>query len=148
MAYSIARSVHIRRKPAEVAAVVTRMEELGKYLVGFSRFESVGSKRNQIGAEYEVYLDIGTIQVGGRVAITDLDESGRLGWTSKRGTRHSFALKTELDGDGSRITISLSYELAGRLLARISERIGGTILARNMEASAEKLRHHLEFELD
>ena len=147
MAHSIFRSIHIRRKPEEVAAVVTRMEELGKYMVGFSRFAPVGKKKNQLGAEYEVYLDVGTIQVGGRVEITDFDSAGRLGWTSRRGTRHSFALKTDPDGDGSRISISLSYELAGGLLARLSERIGGTILTRNLEASAEKLRHHLEFEL-
>lgn len=148
MARTISKTITIRQHPDKVAYVVTDMEQLAKYMVGFSRFEPVGDLTNAKGAEYEVYLDIGTIYVGGRVKITEYDPQGRLAWTSIRGTRHSFSLQAEAEAaDQTRLEISLRYELAGKLLARLSERLGGTILNRNLEASTEKLRHHLEFEL-
>lgn len=146
MSHSVTESIMVRRPGPEVVGAFSDLDNLAPLLVGFSKFQPTGSKRAEVGAEYEVFLDVGTIHVGGRVVLTDFAPTGRIAWKSVRGTRHNFTLVLEGIGDRTQVTTTMEYEFAGGMLARLSERIGSKIIQRNLCASLEKIRHHLEFE--
>lgn len=109
----------------------------------FSRCGFVKSRND--GDLWDVYMDSGTIHLGGRVLITPPTGS-LLKWRSVQGTRHSFAALVEPEGDGSRLTLTLTFWTTGLGIARLSEWLGRGLVARNLEAAAEEIRHHLEFE--
>ncbi|KQZ75089.1 MULTISPECIES: SRPBCC family protein [unclassified Nocardioides] len=139
MATNVTRTVVVRRPPEEVAAFATDPDRLFPIMGGIDRFERLGD------GEYDVFLDIGTIHVGGRVLLENPD-SRTLVWRSVRGTTSDFRLEVTDHPDGSLVTSSLSLRLSGLLMARLSEILGRGIMARHLTAGLEQLRHHLEFD--
>lgn len=143
MAQTVTVSRQVRRPVDETSAFVTDPRKLLSQLSTLSRCRFVESGDD--GELWDVFLDSGTVHLGGRVLIAPPDGS-RLRWRSVRGTRHSFEDLVEPEGESSRLTISLTFSVTGLGVAWISEMIGRGLVARNLEAIAEEVRHHLEFE--
>lgn len=143
MTQTVSVSRHIRCPVGEAGAFVTDPHKLFSTLSLFdrSRFIEAGDD----GELWDVYMNSGTIYLGGQVVITS-SEGNRLSWRSVRGTRHSFDAAVEPDGGGSRLTMTLTFSASGLGIGRISELIGRGLVSRNLTAAAEEVRHHLEFE--
>jgi len=137
---SVAR--RIRRPAEDTSAFITDMHKLVPAVSTFKRCEFIGDSDE--GQVWDVFLQSGTLYLGGRVAAHADDR--RLAWRSMRGTRHRFEALVEDDRRGSRLILTLSYSLTGLGTARLTELLGRGIVARNLEAAAEEIRHHLEFE--
>lgn len=143
MTQTIRVARHIRCPAGEVSAVVTEPRNLLSKVDTLSRCRFV--EADDDGELWDIYLDSGTVNLGGRVLITAPEEN-RLHWKSVRGTRHSFEALVDPDGEGSLLTMTLTFSVTGLAIARISEMIGRGLVARNLEAIAEEVRHRLEFE--
>jgi hypothetical protein len=143
MAQTVTVSRQVRRPVDETSAFVTDPHKLLSQLSTLSRCRFIESGED--GELWDVFLDSGTVHLGGRVLIAPPD-GNRLQWRSVRGTRHSFEALVEPEGESSRLTISLTFSVTGFGIAWISEMIGRGLVARNLEAIAEEVRHHLEFE--
>ena len=73
-------------------------------------------------------------------------DGNRLHWHTIRGTRALLDALVEPDGEGSCLKMTLKFSVTGYGIAWVSEMIGRGLVARNLEAIAEEIRHHLEFE--
>ena len=142
MTQTVSVSRHIRCPADEATAVVTDPRNLLSKIETLSRCRFVEDSDG--GELWDIYLDSGAVHLGGRVLITS--EGNRLHWKSVRGTRHSFEALVEPDGEGSCLTMTLKFSITGLAIAWISEMIGRGLVARNLEAIAEEVRHRLEFE--
>jgi hypothetical protein len=143
MAQTVTVAKRIRRPFEEVSAFVADPHRFIPVLATVGRCQYIGDSDQ--GQLWDVFLVSGTLHLGGRVLVTHT-EDGRLSWRSRRGTRHRFEGRGERDGDACRVTLALTYSLTGIVIARFNELIGRGIVARNLEAAAEELRHRLEFE--
>ena len=143
MTQTVSVSRHIRRPLDESGAFISDPHKLLSALSTLSRCRFIESCDD--GELWDVFVDSGTVQLGGRVLVTQPADS-RLQWRSVRGTRHSLEAFVEAEDEGSRLTISLTFSVTGLGIAWISEMIGRGLVARNLEAIAEEVRHHLEFE--
>lgn len=143
MPQTVSVSMHIRHPVEDTGSFISDPQKLFAHVSTFSRCRFI--EANDDGELWDVYMDSGTIYLGGRVLMTS--GANRLSWRSVRGTRHSFRAGVEQDGDGSRLTLSLTFSTSGFAIAWISELIGRGLVARNLEAAAQEIRHHLEFEL-
>ena len=143
MTQKVTVSRHVRCPVDESSAFVTDPHRLFSKLSTLSRCRFIESRDD--GELWDVFLDSGTVHLGGRVLATSPDD-GRLHWQTVRGTRHTFDAVVEPDGQDSRLTMTLSFSVAGFGIAWISEMIGRGLVSRNLEAIAEEIRHHLEFE--
>jgi Polyketide cyclase / dehydrase and lipid transport len=141
------QTVSVTRKvkcPAdEAGAFITDMHKLVSTVSGFKRCQFIGDGDD--GQLWDVFMQSGTIYVGGRVLVTQADKR-RLSWQSVSGTRHSFDARVDDDDSGSRVTLTMSFTLGGRGVGIFSELVGRGIVSRTLEAGAEEIRHHLEFE--
>jgi carbon monoxide dehydrogenase subunit G len=145
MTQRIRRSIVVRRPHDEVAAFVTDPPRLLEAIPGFARFKHLGSAGEPPGAEHwEVFLEIGTLHVGGRVLVLQ-PSSDRIEWRSDRGTSHSFCMSVEPLGEHSRLTVEMEYHLSGLLMAWAAERLARGIVVRHLEAGLEEVRHLLEY---
>jgi hypothetical protein len=143
MTQNVTVSKRIRRPVEEVGAFVADPHRLVPVITTVGRCEYIGDDdQDQL---WDVFLVSGTLHLGGRVLVTR-DGSHGLRWRSLRGTRHSFKAHVEGDEQTCRLTVSLTFSLAGLGIARLSELIGRGIVARNLQAAVEELRHRLEFE--
>jgi hypothetical protein len=143
MAQTITVSRHVRCPIDKATAFVTHPHNLLSQMSTLSRCRFIESTDD--GELWDVFLDSGAVHLGGRVLIPPPD-GNRLEWRSVRGTRHSFTAVTEPVGDETRLTVSLTFSVTGYGIAWISEMVGRGMVARNLDAIAEEIRHHLEFE--
>jgi len=138
----LTRAITIRRPHREVAGFVTDPHRFLPVIPGFARFTYVGPAAED-GEEWDVFLDVGTLHVGGRVVVRH-PSVNRLEWSSARGARHSFAMTVEPIGEHTRLTMTLEYQFPGLLMARITELLGRSIAGRHLDAGLEEVRHLLE----
>jgi len=146
MSQTVTVSRHVRCPVDEASAFVTDPHKLLSNMSTLSRCRFIES--TETGELWDVYVDSGTVHLGGRVLVTPPTDfqASRLHWESVRGTRHSFDARVEPDGDGTRLTLALKFSVTGYAIAWISELIGRGLVGRNLEAIAEEIRHQLEFE--
>jgi len=147
MSQRVTRSILVRRSHEDVAAFVTDPHQVLPVVPGFARFAYVDDNVDDRGADaeqWDVFLEVGTLHVGGRVLVVR-PSANQLEWQSDRGTRHSFSLEVEPVGEHAQVTMEIEYGLSGLLMARISEILARGIVVRHIEAGLEEIRHHLEY---
>ncbi|GAB3867147.1 hypothetical protein GCM10028801_40530 [Nocardioides maradonensis] len=141
MAAPVVESVLVRRPFAEVATVATdacAVLPLVGGRISLIREYADGS------AEWDLFLDIGTIHVGGRVVVRPTDGT-TLSWQSIRGTSQSALLEVTPEDDHARVTVTVTTEFTGLLFAAMTGRLARGIVGRHVRAGLEQLRHQLEF---
>ncbi len=145
MSIRVERAINIRRPYAEVAEFITDPHRVLDTIPGFARFAYIGpAEDDAVGEEWDVFLEVGTFHVGGRVLVTR-PSPNRLEWRSLRGTNQQLTMSVEPLGDDARLTLSLGYGLSGLLISRVSELLARGLVIRHVEAGLQQLRHHLEY---
>jgi len=144
MGTTVRRSVIVRRPVDDVAAIVTDPRVVLPIIGGLGRFKELTTDAEGLG-EWDLFLDIGSVHVGGRVVVERPDPR-TLAWHAIRGTRHQLELTVDEDGDKTRVTIAMSLQLAGLFLGWVAETLARGIMARHLDAGLQQLRHHVEFE--
>ncbi len=141
---SVTRSTLIRAGVDDVAQVATDPEVIFPIMGAFGRFDRI-ERRPDGSQEWDLYLDVGTIHVGGRVLV-DPPSGSSLGWHSVRGTQHRAVIEVAPVPDGARVAMTITVEFAGRLLTGwITGLLADRILARHIEAGLQQLRHRIEY---
>lgn len=141
MGAPVVESVVVRRPLDEVAKVATDARVVLPLVGGrisLIREYADGS------AEWDLFLDVGSIHVGGRVVVRATDGMS-LSWQSIRGTQQSAGLVVEPEGDATRVTVTMTTEFQGLLFAALTSRLARGIVSRHVRAGLEQLRHQLEF---
>lgn len=129
-----------------VSAIATDPQRVLPLISGFGRFRFLGGLEETGHEEWEVFLDVGTLHIGGAVDV-DRTADHHLAWTARRGTRHTFDLLVEPDGaERSLVTMTMTIALSGLVMSRIAEQFARGIMHRHLEAAIQQLRHHLEWE--
>jgi hypothetical protein len=145
MSQTVIRAINVRRPYDEVAAFVTDPHCVLAAIPGFARFAFIGPAADVPGGEeWDVFLEVGTFHVGGRVVVTK-PSINRLEWRSLRGTTQHFSMVVEPLGDNARLTMTLRYGLHGLLVSRISELLAKGLVTRHVEAGLQQVRHELEY---
>ena len=143
MTQNVTVSRHVRCPVDKSSAFVTDPRSLLSQMSTLSRCRFIESCDD--GELWDAYLDTGTIYLGGASAHhTARRQPTAL--ETVRGTRHTFEALVEPDGAGSRLTMTMTFSATGYGIARLTELLGRGLAGRNLEAMAEEVRHHLEFE--
>lgn len=140
-------TARIDRPVREVERFATDPRLCLPLMSGFGRFRHLGDLPENHHQEWEVFLQVGSLQIGGAVDV-DLTRRRHLMWSSLRGTRHRFDLAVEPVNGQTLLTLELTLSLRGLLMSRIAERLARNIMGRHLEAAAQELRHHIEWEMD
>ena len=143
MSTSVRRSITVRRPIDRVAAIATDPNIVLPIIGGLGRFKKLNTDAQGTG-EWDVFIDVGSIHVGGRVVV-ERPGPRQLSWHAIRGTRHQLELTVYEHGDESEVAIVMSLQLAGFVLGRVAETLARGIMARHVEAGLQQLRHHVEF---
>ncbi len=140
---TVARSVLVRRPVDAVAKVATHPEEAFPVVGAFGKFDLIAETADG-SQEWDLYLDVGTIHVGGRVLV-EPPAGPILAWRSRRGTHHSGRIEVSPAEGGALVTMSVTVEFAGLLAGWFTGLLAQGILGRHIEAGLEQLRHHIEY---
>ncbi len=145
------RSILVQCAPAAVARTLARPEPVMDAVAELGRARPVGDGR------WDVFLSVGTLHAGGRVALAEAGEAMTgdampgspagevvLAWRSESGTRHRAAFAVAPEGPGAVITAEVAVEFAGAGTGPLLGFLARGMLGRHLEAVLERVRHRLE----
>jgi ribosome-associated toxin RatA of RatAB toxin-antitoxin module len=139
------RSVLIERDPAHVFALVSDPGRYPEFFDGITRWEPRSRKRRGVGAKFRVLVQVGSIEAGGTVGISDWAENERIAWESEAGIEQRGAWEIVPSGGGSELTLEIEFNLRG-FAGWLAERLAGRVVERHMMATVLAARRLLEFE--
>ncbi len=90
-------------------------------------------------------MHVGSADVGGLIELVEYDENRDMAWTSITGIdqRGRWRLR-ESPAGGTTVTLRLSYDAPGGVLATIADRLSAPMVGDNLEKSLENLRREIE----
>lgn len=144
---TVARTIAVARPLDEVAAVTTDPDTIFPLIGSLGRFVPVDRGTDpdpEPRQQWDLHLCVGTIHIGGRVQIEEITPTV-LSWQSIRGTRHRARIEVIGDDAASRITVTMDVEFAGLLTGWIASLLARDVLARNLDAALERVRHEIEY---
>jgi len=143
---SVTRRALVRRPIAEVAKLATDADVVLPIIGGFGKFEFI-TENPDGSAEWDVYLDVGTIHIGGRVLV-EPPTGSTLAWHSLRGTRHYAHIDVDPVDGGTVVTMTITAEFGSFIAGWLTGMLADGILGRHIEAGLQQLRHQIEYGTD
>ena len=143
----IEESIDLLATPEEIWPVISSAEGFARVIVGVTRWEVEGRRKNGLGTRYRMLMEVGSAQVGGLIEVVECDEPSDFAWTSITGIdqRGRWRIRAQEDGT-TRVTLRLSYHSPGGFLAAVTDQISSRIVKGNIKESLERLRADLEGE--
>src|SRR2546423_7930014 len=136
----VEESIQIDAGIDRVWDVVSDLPNYKDWMVGLTRWEPEGRKRKGLGARYLMRMEVGSVAVGSLIEIVECDEAADLAWTSVTGLdqRGRWRLR-EREGEGTVVTLRLSYQAPGGILGLVSDRVSSPLVGRNLRGTLEQL---------
>src|SRR3954447_16923301 len=129
----------------ELWKVVSDPSNYPRFMHNMLLFDDDGSSEPGKGARYSIRMHVGSADVGGLVEVVEFDEPSDMAWTSVTGIDQRGRWRLRESGDGrTRVTLRLSYDAPGGILATIADRLARSMVSENLEKSLEGLKSEFE----
>jgi uncharacterized membrane protein len=140
----IEQRIRIAAPRDRVWTYVSQPERYSEFMVG-SRWDPVpGEPVTGMRARFEICIQVGSTDLGGTVEVVEWDPPHELAWTNITGIDHRGRWILRDRGGSTEVTIRLSYQVPGGLLALIASRMGAPILSRDVRKSLAALKDLVE----
>jgi uncharacterized membrane protein len=125
---------------------VSELERYAEFMVG-SRWEPVpGEPVSGLRARSEICIEVASTDLGGVVEVVEWDPPHEIAWTNITGIDHRGRWILRDRGEETDVTIRLSYQVPGGILALVASRLGAPILRRDVGQSLKRLKALVERE--
>lgn len=137
-------SITVAAPRERVWELVGRPARYSEFMVG-STWEPVeGEPTEGPRARFWVDVEVGSIDLGGTVEVVECDPPHELAWTDVSGIDNRGRWILRERGGETEITIRVSYQAPGGILALLAGWLGIPILRGNVRRSLEALRDQVE----
>lgn len=143
---TIRRCIAIEAARSRVFELVDDPGRYPEFFVGITKWEPRSKKRRGVGAKYRVLMQVGSIEAGGTVRVTERTVNRTIEWTWEQGIHQWGRWTLEDAGDATELTLEVRYDLSGGPLGRLVEHLTGRIVERNLWATLLAARRLVENE--
>jgi uncharacterized membrane protein len=140
----IEESARIEAPREEVWRYVSEPARYSSFMVGSAWSPVTGEPPSGLRARASIEIRVRSIDLGGVVEVVEWDPPHELAWTNITGIdqRGRWILR-ERDGQ-TEVTIRLSYQVPGGLLALIASQLGAPVIRRDLNRSLLALKDLVE----
>jgi uncharacterized membrane protein len=116
-----------------------------EFMEGLTRWEIQDAKHNGVGARFAMRIQVGFIELGGMVEVTEFDPPCDMAWTGVTGVdqRGRWRLR-ELHDGRTHVELRVSYHAPGGLAAFLADRVALPSVRGHLERSVMQLKHLVE----
>lgn len=132
---TIRRSIVVDAPRGKVFDLVDDPGCYPEFFVGITKWEPRSKKRRGVGAKYRVLMQVGSIEAGGTVRVTERTVNDSIAWTWEQGIHQEGRWTVEDAGGRTELTLEVRYDLSGGPLGRLVEQLTGRIVERNLWAT-------------
>lgn len=140
----VEESIRIRAPRSTVWELISKPERYSEFIVG-SHWEPIeGEPRSGLRARFWLTVEVRSTDLGGVVEVVQFDPPHELAWTDVSGidNRGRWVLRDR--GGETDVTLRVSYQVPGGVLALISSWLGASVLRDDVRKSLAALRDLLE----
>jgi uncharacterized membrane protein len=130
-----------------VFAYVDDYRNATKYMKDLTKWAPAGSLTHGRAASFQVAMKAGPITLGSVVDITTWAENSTIGWSSTDGFKQRGQWSFKADGERTKATFDLDYELPGGIAGRLLSRAADPIVRGNIDKSVRNLKTQVEREV-
>ena len=141
----IVRSLDIRAEPSKVFELIADPRRYPEFFQGVTRWKPL-SDEVEVGARFRVLMQVGSIEAGGVVRVTEWIEPEVVAWEAEAGIRQRGRWWLEKSDRGTTLTLEVEYSLSGGPAGWLVERITSRIVGRHLWATLLATRRILERE--
>lgn len=141
---TIRRSVTIDAPRGKVFDLVDDPGCYPEFFVGITKWEPRSKKRRGPGAKYRVLMQVGSIEAGGTVRVTERKMNEAIEWTWEQGIHQSGRWTLRDAAGATELTLEVRYDLSGGPLGRLVEHLTARIVERNLWATLLAARRLVE----
>lgn len=141
----VERSIVVGGSPSEVFALVSDPARYCEFFQGVTRWKPL-SENTGLGARYRVLMQVGSIEAGGTVRVTEWVSEQTIAWEAETGVRQRGSWTLDDDPSGTRVTLAVEYSLSGGPAGWLVERMAGRIVGRHLWATLLAARRIIERE--
>jgi uncharacterized membrane protein len=127
-----------------VFAYVDDYRNTTKYMKDLTKWAPAGSVTHGKGASFQVAMKAGPLTLGSVVHITTWTENSTIGWSSTDGFKQTGQWSFKADGERTKATFDLDYELPGGIAGRLLSRAADPIVRGTIEQSVRNLKTQVE----
>jgi uncharacterized membrane protein len=125
---------------------VSNLERYAEFMIG-SQWDPVrGEPTTGLRARSEICIEVASTDLGGVVEVVEWDPPHEIAWTNITGIDHRGRWILRDRGEETDVTIRLSYQVPGGILALVASRLGAPILRRDVRQSLKRLKELVEDE--
>jgi uncharacterized membrane protein len=140
----IEQRIRIAAPRDRVWPVVSEPERYSEFMVG-SRWNPIpGEPVSGLRARFEICIEVASTDLGGTVEVVEWEPPHQLSWTNITGIDHRGRWILRDRGEETDVTIRLSYQVPGGILALVASRLGAPILRRDVRQSLTSLKDLVE----
>lgn len=141
---TIRKSIVIEAPRGRVFALVDDPRRYPEFMVGMTKWEPRSKKRRGPDAKYRVLMQVGSIEAGGTIRVTERKVNDSIAWTWEQGIQQSGRWVLRDADEGTELELEVRYDLSGGPLGRLVEHLTGRIVERNLWATLLSARRLLE----
>ena len=140
----IEESTRITAPREQVWRYVSEPERYSEFMVGSTWSPVPGEPPSGLRARAAIEIRVRSIDLGGVIEVVEWDPPHELAWTNITGIdqRGRWILRDR--GGDTDVTIRLSYQVPGGILALVASRLGAPILRRDVRDSLAALKDLIE----
>ena len=117
----VSRSTHIDADPREVIDFIADVANHPAFIGPLKTVSNVKGDPTHVGSTWDWTYMLAGVQIAGHGTTSDYAEGSRYAFRTT-GVESTFAYAVEPEGDGSKLTATVTYELPQSVLAKIADR--------------------------
>lgn len=137
-------SIRVAAPRERVWAVVSEPERYSEFMVGATWDHVEGEPASGPRARFWVDVEVGSIDLGGTVEVVVFDPPHELAWTDVSGIDNRGRWILRERGEETEVTLRISYQAPGGLLAVLAGWLGKPILGGTVRRSLAALKEQVE----
>jgi uncharacterized membrane protein len=116
-----------------------------EFMEGLTRWDVQGERHGGVGTRFAMRIQVGFIELGGIIEVTEYDPPGDMAWAGVTGIdqRGRWRLR-EVGAGRTHVELRVTYHAPGGLAALLADRVALPIVRGHLERSLEKLKRRVE----
>lgn len=140
----VSRSLHVKAKPERVIEYIADVRNHPAFIPPLKSVANVAGDPKRRGTNWDWTFSMAGVQVAGKAETVDYVAGKRFGFRTS-GIDSTFTYQAEPEGEGSKLTVKVSYDVPKSVLAKVADRAA---VARMNEKDADQAAKNLQTILD
>jgi uncharacterized membrane protein len=137
----ITKTISVKCDSKKIIDYISNVENHPAFLSALKSIKNLSGDSHQIGSSWVWTFVMAGVEIEGEAETVEYVEGQRYAFKTTSGAESTFTYSAEPEGDGSRLTMDVNYQMPETVLAKA---VDGAVVERLNDAEAERAAENLK----